>query len=176
MADDAILSTMLSICLFHPEIPQNTGNIARTCAVTGTRLHLVRPLGFDISEKSVRHAGLDYWSEVDITVHDSIEAFMEEHGSDELWFFSKKGQKAYTDQAFRKDGCTYFIFGPESTGLDESLLSAYPDRVLRIPMVHGVRCLNLSNSAAIAAEEYYRQLGFPGFETEWEGAGLREDL
>lgn len=160
---------MLNLCLFHPEIPQNTGNIARTCAVTGTHLHLVRPLGFDISEKSVRHAGLDYWNEVRITVHESIDAFMEEHGHDCLWFFSKKGGIPYTEARFEGDGNTFLIFGPESTGLDESILNAYPDRVLRIPMVHGVRCLNLSNSAAIAAYEYYRQLGFPGFEKTWDG-------
>ena len=91
---------MLNIALFHPEIPQNTGNIARTCAVSGAHLHLVRPLGFDISEKSVRHAGLDYWNEVDITIYDSIEDFMKEHSGDELWFFSKKGRKAYTEVSF----------------------------------------------------------------------------
>ena len=166
---------MLNIALFHPEIPQNTGNIARTCAVSGAHLHLVRPLGFDISEKSVRHAGLDYWNEVDITIYDSIEDFMKEHGGDELWFFSKKGRKAYTEVSF--DGKDVFlIFGQESTGLDEELLRAYPDRVLRIPMKHGVRCLNLSNSVAIAAYEYYRQLGFPGFETKWEGSLNGEEL
>ena len=165
---------MLSICLFHPEIPQNTGNIARTCAVTGTRLCLVRPLGFDISEKSVRHAGLDYWNEVDITVYDSIEAFMERHSGDEIWLFSKKGSIPYTDAHFDNSKDTYLIFGPESTGLDEDLLKAYSDRVLRIPMRHGVRCLNLSNSAAIAAYEYYRQLGFPGF--EMRGRIGQEDL
>ena len=158
---------MLNICLFNPEIPQNTGNIARTAAVTGARLHLVRPLGFDISEKSVRHAGLDYWSEVDITVYDSIAAFMEQHSGDKLWFFSKKGRKSYTDVQF-SDEDTYLVFGRESVGLDEELLRAYPDRVLRIPMRHSMRCLNLSNSVAIAVYEYYRQLNFPSFETSWE--------
>ena len=166
---------MLNLCLFHPEIPQNTGNIARTCAVTGSRLHLIRPLGFDISEKSVRHAGLDYWNEVDIAVYDSIDDFMAKHSSDVFWLFSKKGKLPYTSAAFDERN-TYLIFGPESTGLDEELLRAYPDRVLRIPMRHGVRCLNLSNSAAIAAYEYYRQLGFPGFDMAWDGRADGEDL
>ncbi len=163
---------MLNICLFHPEIPQNTGNIARTCAVTGTKLSLIRPLGFDISEKSVRHAGLDYWHEVDISVYDSFDAFMDDHKDTELWLFSKKSSIPYTAVSYRNSGETTLLFGPESTGLDENLLRAYSDRVLRIPMRHGVRCLNLSNSVAIATYEYYRQLGFPSFEmsygTGWE--------
>ena len=157
---------MLNICLFNPEIPQNTGNIARTCAVTGTHLTLVRPLGFDISEKSVRHAGLDYWDKVKISVYDSIDEFIKKHHSSELWFFSRKGHIPYTDVHFSENKDTYFIFGRESTGLDEELLRAYPDKVLMIPMKSGVRCLNLSNSAAIATYEYYRQLGFPGFEIQ----------
>ena len=160
MADDAILSTMLSICLFHPEIPQNTGNIARTCAVTGTRLHLVRPLGFDISEKSVRHAGLDYWSEVDITVHDSIEAFMEEHGSDELWFFSSHGKTLYSSVKYSDD--TYLVFGKESTGLGNEILSKYQRKSLYIPQKESTRSLNLSNSVAIAAYSVLERWNFPG--------------
>ena len=168
---------MLNICLFNPEIPQNTGNIARTCAVTGTHLTLVRPLGFDISEKSVRHAGLDYWDKVKISVYDSIDEFMKKHHSSELWFFSRKGHIPYTDVHFSENKDTYFIFGRESTGLDEELLRAYPDKVLMIPMKSGVRCLNLSNSAAIAAYEYYRQLGYPGFALSGgTAAGQREDL
>ncbi len=166
---------MLNICLFNPEIPQNTGNIARTAAVTGAKLHLVRPLGFDISEKSVRHAGLDYWHDVDITIYENIEEFMDKHCTDELWFFSKKGRKIYTEPRFT-DKDTYFIFGKESTGLDEELLSAYPDKVLRIPVRHSMRCLNLSNSAAIAVYEYFRQLGWPDLEKSWEGLGAGEDL
>ena len=166
---------MLNICLFNPEIPQNTGNIARTAAVTGARLHLVRPLGFDISEKSVRHAGLDYWHEVDIIIYDSIDEVMEKHRDDEIWLFSKKGKKIYTEPAYTEKD-TYFIFGKESTGLDEELFSAYPDRVLRIPIRHSTRCLNLSNSAAIAAYEYYRQLGWPGLERCWSGTGVGEEI
>ena len=153
---------MLSICLFEPEIPQNTGNIARTCAVTGARLHLVRPLGFDISEKAVRHAGLDYWDDVDITVHESVDAFLEEYGDRKLYFFSTKGRKVYSDVSFIADEDVFFIFGKESKGIDEDILIRHPDTTLRIPMRSEKRSLNLSNSVAIAAYEYYRQLGFPG--------------
>ena len=153
---------MLSICLFEPEIPQNTGNIARTCAVTGTHLVLVRPLGFDISEKAVRHAGLDYWPEVDITVYDSVNDFMAEHSGDELFFFSTKGRKLFSEERYPVESDVYFVFGKESKGLDEELLMDYPDRVVRIPMRETSRSLNLSNSAAIAAYEYYRQAGYPG--------------
>ena len=152
---------MLNICLFEPEIPQNTGNIARTCAVTGARLHLVRPLGFDISEKAVRHAGLDYWNDVEIIVHESVEAFMKSHGDDRLYFFSTKGMRTYSDEIFPKDEDAYLIFGKESRGIDEDILSRHPETTLRIPMRDDERSLNLSNSVAIAAYEYYRQLGFP---------------
>ena len=159
---------MLNICLFEPEIPQNTGNIARTCAVTGTHLHLVRPLGFDISEKAVRHAGLDYWKDVEITVHDSVQAFMERFSDEKLYFFSTKGRKTYSDESFPVDGDVYFIFGRESRGIDESILFAHPGSTLRIPMMSDERSLNLSNSVAIAAYEYYRQLGFPLMQREGE--------
>ena len=159
---------MLNICLFEPEIPQNTGNIARTCAVTGARLHLVRPLGFDISEKAVRHAGLDYWKSVDIVVHDSIQAFMDSHKDELLYFLSTKGTKAYSDEAFPKDRDVYLIFGKESRGIDEEILASHPDTTLRIPMLSDERSLNLSNSVAIAAYEYYRQLGFPGMRRKGE--------
>ena len=159
---------MLNICLFEPEIPQNTGNIARTCAVTGARLHLVRPLGFDISEKAVRHAGLDYWKSVDIVVHDSIQAFMDSHKDELLYFLSTKGTKTYSDETFPKDRDVYLIFGKESRGIDEEILASHPDTTLRIPMLSDERSLNLSNSVAIAAYEYYRQLGFPGMRRKGE--------
>ncbi len=159
---------MLSICLFEPEIPQNTGNIARTAAVTGTPLHLVRPLGFDISEKAVRHAGLDYWKDVDLTVHDSIEDFLTEYKDSRLYFFSTKGRRTYSDVSFSGDEDTFFIFGRESRGIDESILKEHPDTTLRIPMRNDIRSLNLSNSVAIAVYEYYRQLGFPELERSGE--------
>ena len=159
---------MLSICLFEPEIPQNTGNIARTCAVTGARLHLVRPLGFDISEKAVRHAGLDYWDDVDITVHESVDAFLEEYGDRKLYFFSTKGRRVYSNVVYPSDEEVFFIFGKESRGIDEDILAAHPETTLRIPMLNDERSLNLSNSVAIAAYEYYRQLGFPGMQRKGE--------
>ncbi len=165
---------MLSICLFEPEIPQNTGNIARTCAVTGTHLHLVRPLGFDISEKAVRHAGLDYWNDVDITVHESVGAFLEEYKDKRLFFFSTKGRTVYSDVVFPADEDVFFIFGKESKGIDEEILLQHPDTTLRIPMLSCMRSLNLSNSAAIAAYEYYRQLGFPRLGKEGELHGERK--
>lgn len=159
---------MLNICLFEPEIPQNTGNIARTCAVTGARLHLVRPLGFDISEKAVRHAGLDYWKDVEIITHDSVDAFMADYASRRLYFFSTKGRKTYSDEIFPDDCDVYFIFGRESRGIDEKILLAHPESTLRIPMKSDERSLNLSNSVAIAAYEYYRQIGFPGMQMAGE--------
>ncbi len=159
---------MLNICLFEPEIPQNTGNIARTCAVTGARLHLVRPLGFDISEKAVRHAGLDYWKSVDIVVHDSIAAFMERYKDERLYFLSTKGTRTYSEERFPVDEDAYLIFGKESRGIDEDILAAHPETTLRIPMLNDERSLNLSNSVAIAAYEYYRQLGFPGMQRKGE--------
>ena len=167
---------MLNVCLFEPEIPQNTGNIARTCAVTGTRLHLVRPLGFDISEKAVRHAGLDYWKDVEIIVHDSVSAFMQEFEGKQLYFFSTKGQRTYSEEDFRSGDDIYFIFGKESKGIDEDILFTHPESTLRIPMRNDERSLNLSNSVAIAVYEYYRQTGFPCMQRKgelttrkWEG-------
>lgn len=157
---------MLSICLFQPEIPQNTGNIARTAAVTGTPLILVRPLGFDISEKAVRHAGLDYWKDVDLTVYDDDSSFFREHGGDRLFFFSARGRNLYTEAPFSAEENTIFIFGRESTGLDEGLLREHEEQTLRIPIRSNARSLNLSNSVAIAVFEYYRQSGFPGLSGE----------
>lgn len=159
---------MLNICLFEPEIPQNTGNIARTCAATGANLHLVHPLGFDISEKAVRHAGLDYWSEVSIFEYDSISSFLQIHKDDELYFLSTKGRKVFSDQEYRKDKDIYLIFGKESRGIEEELLLEYPDRVLRIPMIKETRSLNLSNSVAIAAYDYFRKMDYDSFNLKGE--------
>ena len=153
---------MLHIVLFEPEIPQNTGNIARTCAATGTCLDLVYPLGFDISEKAVRHAGLDYWKDVTITTWKSTDEFLESHGKDELFFFTTKALNTYTDVVYPREKDTYLIFGKESRGIEEEILLRYKNRCVRIPMVNDIRSLNLSNSAAIAAYEYYRQMGFEG--------------
>ena len=131
---------MLNIVLFEPEIPQNTGNIARTCAVTGIRLHLIRPLGFDISDKAVKRAGLDYWHLVDLHVYDGLEDFFQKTGAQDIWLASSKAPRPYT-QEFRE---------------------RYRERCIRIPIRAQARCLNLSNSAAILAYEALRQLDFPG--------------
>ena len=159
---------MLNICLFEPEIPQNTGNIARTCAATGARLHLVRPLGFDISEKAVRHAGLDYWKDVTIVEYENVAEFMEIHKGDTLYFFSTKAQKRYTDIDYAKDEDVYLIFGKESRGIDELILMEHRDSTVRIPMVGDTRSLNLSNSAAVAVYEALRQRDFRGMNDSGE--------
>ena len=153
---------MLYLCLVEPEIPQNTGNIARTCAATGSTLVLIHPLGFSLSEKAVRRSGMDYWKDVRKIEKESFPAFMAEHGNDEVWFFSSHAQKSFWDVSFAGDGDIYLVFGKESTGLGDEIISRYSERTLRIPMVEGARCLNLSNSAAVAAYEVLRQRGHRG--------------
>ena len=155
---------MLNIVLVEPEIPANTGNISRTCAVTGSRLHLIRPLGFDISEKAVRRAGLDYWDQLDLTVYDDLDDFFAKNPDTvDLWLASSKAPRPYYEAEFH-DGCWLF-FGKETKGLPEEFLSAHADRCLRLPMQPGARCLNLSNSVAVFAYEALRQIGFPGFQS-----------
>ena len=151
---------MLHLCLVEPEIPQNTGNIARTCAATGSVLVLVHPLGFSLSEKAVKRSGMDYWHDVMLEEEPSYDAFMEKHENDELFFFSARGEKSLYDTTFPAYGDIYLVFGKESTGLGDAILSQHKARVLRIPMRDGARCLNLSNSAAVAAYEVLRQRGF----------------
>lgn len=153
---------MIHIVLVEPEIPSNTGNISRTCAVTGCGLHLIRPLGFDISERAVRRAGLDYWDKLHLTVYDSLDDFFARNGEVDLWLSSSKAERPYYEATFR-DGC-YLFFGKETRGLSEAFLSAHRERTLRLPMLPGARCLNLSNSVAILAYEALRQTGFPGFQ------------
>ena len=150
----------LNIALIEPEIPQNTGNIARTCAATGARLHLVGPMGFTITDKQVKRAGLDYWDKLDITFYDSQEEFFEKNKGEEMWFFSKKGSLAYTEPVYSKR--VFIIFGKETTGLDEALLRENFDRTLRLPMREGRRSLNLSNSVAVSVYEILRQRDFSG--------------
>ncbi len=154
---------MLKVCLIEPEIPQNTGNIARTCAATGTELILVHPLGFDISEKAVRHAGLDYWKNVRIREYPSKEAFFKENCDSDMFFFSQKGQLLFSDIPYSYDKDTYIIFGKESVGLGNEILSKNKERTVRIPMLDEIRCLNLSNSVAIAVYDYYRKNDFMNF-------------
>ena len=151
---------MLNVVLVEPEIPQNTGNIARTCAATGTRLHLVKPLGFDLSDKHLKRAGLDYWSLLDIHVYENLAEFFEKNVGGRYYFASTKSKHRYTDVTYR-DG-DYLFFGRETRGLEESLLHENYENCIRIPMREGARSLNLSNSVAIVLYEALRQRDFAG--------------
>jgi len=150
------------IVLYQPEIPANTGNIARTCAATGTPLHLIRPLGFSTDDKMLKRAGLDYWEFVDITYYDSLDDFFEKNNGN-MYYLSKFGTQDHAkfDYSDREQD-HYFIFGKETTGLPKDLIQENIDRCLRIPMNDHVRSLNLSNTAAILVYEALRQQGFPG--------------
>ena len=150
---------MLNIVLVEPEIPQNCGNIARTCAATGARLHLIRPLGFDISDKAVKRAGLDYWHMVDVQVYENLEDFFGRNEVKQMWLLSTKAPRRYTEASF-EDGC-YLLFGKETKGLPEDFLEAHREACVRIPMRSDARSLNLSNAVAITAFEALRQLDFP---------------
>ena len=151
---------MLNIVLVVPEIPQNCGNIARTCAATGCRLHLVRPLGFDISEKAVKRAGLDYWNLVEVIDYENLDDFFNRNKVDQMWCLSTKAPKAYTEVTYT-DG-DYLFFGKETKGLPEDFLEAYRSSCIKIPMREEARSLNLSNAVAITVFEALRQLSFPG--------------
>lgn len=162
---------MLNIVLVEPEIPANTGNIARTCAATGSVLHLIKPLGFDISDKAVKRAGLDYWHLVDVRVYENLDDFFQKTGAADLWLLSTKAPRAYTEASF-SDGCWLF-FGKETKGLPEPFLAEHFDRCLRIPIRSEARSLNLSNSVAVVAFEALRQQEFPhltdcGSMTTWK--------
>lgn len=154
---------MLNIVLVEPEIPQNTGNIVRTCHATGCRLHLVRPLGFEVSDRYLKRAGLDYWDEVQIDYYDCFEDVLKKFPSSRFWFFTTKGLNRYSDVKFSEGD--FFVFGKETKGLNEELLKAHKEQCLRIPMIGETRSLNLSNSVAIAVYEGLRQLDFKGFKT-----------
>ena len=153
---------MLNIVLVEPEIPQNCGNIARTCAATGCTLHLIRPLGFDISEKAVRRAGLDYWSQVTIRDYENLEDFFSKNNVEQMWCLSTKAPRCYTEAKF-SDNC-YLFFGKETKGLPEAFLEEHYDSCVRIPMLPDTRSLNLSNAVAITVYEALRQLSFPGLQ------------
>ena len=152
----------INVVLVEPEIPQNTGNIARTCAATDSKLHLVHPLGFDISEKQVKRAGLDYWDKVDIEEHASLEAFLEKYppSQNNMYFLTTKGHKVYSEVDFSKFENVFILFGKETKGLPEELLLDNLDTAIRIPMKKDLRSLNLSNSAAIVVYEILRQANF----------------
>ena len=152
---------MLDIVLVEPEIPHNTGAIARTCAVTGARLHLIKPLGFDISDKWVKRCGLDYWHLVDLHVYENLDEYFARNGDANLFLATTKAPHAYHEMDF-SGGRVTFMFGKETAGLPEWLREKYRDRCIRIPMISEARSLNLSNSVAILAYEALRQQGFPG--------------
>lgn len=151
---------MLNVVFFEPEIPYNTGAIARTCALTDTRLHLIKPLGFDIDEKAVRRAGLDYWPLVDLTVYESYEEFMEKNPNITLYLATTKGQKVYSDVKFKDED--FIMFGRESSGLPKYIMDENHENLITIPMIPELkRSLNLANSANIILYEALRQLNFP---------------
>ena len=151
---------MFNIVLVEPEIPQNAGNIARTCAATGSRLHMVRPFGFEISDKYLKRAGLDYWHLVDISYYDSFDELREKFPASRFFYFTTKGRRRHSDETFR-DG-DFLVFGKETKGLPEELLLRHPDECLRIPMFFEARSLNLSNSVAVALYEALRQNDYEG--------------
>ena len=150
---------MLNIVLVEPEIPQNCGNIARTCAATGCRLHLIRPLGFDISEKAVRRADLDYWNMVEVFDYENLADFFARNDVQEMWCLSTKAPRCHAEATFH-DGC-YLFFGKETKGLPEDFLAEHYDQCVRIPMKSDARSLNLSNAVAITVYEALRQLDYP---------------
>ena len=153
---------MLNIVLVEPEIPQNCGNIARTCAATGCRLHLIRPLGFDISEKAVRRAGLDYWSMVEVRDYENLSDFFAKNDVKQMWCLSTKAPRSYTEANFSED--CYLFFGKETKGLPEDFLAQHYEACVRIPMRPEARSLNLSNAVAITVFEALRQLEYPGLQ------------
>ena len=156
----------LNIVLVEPEIPQNTGNIARTCAAIGAKLHLVHPLGFSVSEKEVKRAGLDYWDKLEIEEHDSFSKFLEKYKPEEnnMFFVTTKSKKVYSDVDYGKMDEVFALFGKETKGLPEDILQKYYDNAIRIPMRETLRSLNLSNAVAIVAYDIFRQAGFDGLE------------
>lgn len=153
----------INIVLFEPQIPQNTGNIARTCAATGAYLHLVKPLGFELDDKKMKRAGLDYWDKLNVTLYENTEDFFAKNPDAQFYLFTTKAQHRYTDVKY-PDNC-FIIFGREDKGIDEAILYANPDRCVRLPMLRHLRSLNLSNTVAIATYEILRQWDFEGFES-----------
>lgn len=156
----------INIVLVEPEIPQNTGNIARTCAATGASLHLVKPLGFEIDDRKLKRAGLDYWDKLDITYYEGLDDFFAKNPDADFYCFTTKARHVYSDISYPKR--VFLMFGKETKGLPEELLFANPDRCVRIPMRDTLRSLNLSSSAAIAVYEVFRQRGFKGLRPDGE--------
>lgn len=154
-----MLYLSINIVLVEPEIPQNTGNIVRTCAATGSKLHLVKPLGFSIEDKYLKRAGLDYWHLVEIFIYENLEAFFDANKGGIFFYSTTKGKYRHSDLKY-EDNC-FILFGKETAGLPKSLLSANPEKCIRIPMIDEARSLNLSNSVAIVVYEALRQMGYP---------------
>lgn len=155
---------MLNIVLHEPEMPANTGNIGRTCVAAGARLHLIEPLGFQINEKQVKRAGLDYWDKLDVTVYDDFNDFLAKNPGAKIYMATTKSKQKYTDVKYEKDA--YIMFGKESAGIPEEILLDYKETAIRIPMFPEIRSLNLSNSVAIVLYEALRQQNFPELETK----------
>ncbi len=156
----------MNIVLHEPEIPQNAGNIARTCGATNTKLHLIKPLGFSVSDKHLKRAGMDYWNLVDVFYYDSFEHFLEVNHSPTIFMATTKAKKNYSEVSFSED--CYLMFGKESAGIPEEILLQYPETSIRIPMVSDIRSLNLSNSVSIILYEALRQQNFKNMQTEGE--------
>ena len=161
---------MLNVVLVEPEIPQNCGNIARTCAATGSRLHLIRPLGFDISDKAVKRAGLDYWHLVEVSDYEDLPDFFARHpeAREDLWLTTTKAPRSFAEARFTPD--SWLFFGKETAGLPQWFREEYRDRCVRLPMISEARSLNLSNTVAVCVYEALRQTGFPGLQGTGEMA------
>ena len=154
----------IHVVLHEPEIPQNTGNIARTCAATGSTLHLIKPLGFSLDDKYMKRAGLDYWSLLDVRIYENIEEFYEKNPGAEVYYFSKKAQHVYADVKYPEE--VYLMFGKETKGIPVDILKAHDDHTVRMPIREGLRSLNLSNAVAIGVYEVLRQHDFNGLALE----------
>ena len=157
---------MINVVLHEPEIPQNTGNIGRTCVAAGARLHLIRPLGFSLDEKHLKRAGMDYWKDLSVQVYDSYEDFLRTNPGAKIFYSTTKAKHLYTEVSYPED--CFLMFGKESAGIPEEILKEHKDTCVRIPMLGETRSLNLSNAAAIVIYEALRQHGFAGLQTEGE--------
>ncbi|MCL2383563.1 MAG: tRNA (uridine(34)/cytosine(34)/5-carboxymethylaminomethyluridine(34)-2'-O)-methyltransferase TrmL [Oscillospiraceae bacterium] len=155
---------MLNIVLVEPEIPHNTGNIARTCSCTDVKLHLIKPLGFSLDEKQLKRAGLDYWDKLDLEIHEDIKSFFEKYGEDNIFLVETGEYKKYTDVDYTNHESIFLLFGQETKGLPKELLEKHRDKCIKIPMASNIRSLNLSNSVAIVTYEVLRQLNFNNLE------------
>ncbi len=162
----------LNIVLLEPEIPQNTGNIARTCSVTGAALHLIEPMGFSIEDRWLKRAGLDYWDQLTVTTYRDWENFCGKNPGANPWMVTSKGGVPYYQAPLDREPEVWLLFGKETKGLPESLLETHEDRAIRIPMLPGARCLNLSNAVAVTAYEVLRQRNFPGMQEKGKLADL----